>query len=487
MNLAIFIKIVSALALSTLTLFALSFFVSSIGEKESKASVYSGIQVVIFIALLILFFTLNSTGYFDSGTGFGILTTLLVLAVLTSVFIFTPIGGNPKALEGTRGLITGDVERVDERDIEFSKAIRKMMDSPPADDRSDQEFYGKDPPGPEAGMFITPREGLKFPEKPENSDLNVGRIDGPGGVVNVAMSHVFSAAASSLATPDKISPNISEKKIKLSPSEAAVRVKGFAKQAGAVLVGITELNPLWVYSNRGSSDVKNWGSEINIDHKFAIVFAVEMDFESVNTSPHTPEIVETQVNYAKGAYIAYQLASFIAELGYPAKANQMAHYDCMMVPLAVDAGLGELSRMGFLITKEYGPRVRLGAVTTDLPLVPDKPVDIGVVDFCEKCKKCAHCCPSKSISKDERREVNGTLRWTIDTESCFAHWHKLGTDCSICMRVCPWSHARTFPHRVITEAVTRNAISRTIFNSMDDLFYGRRPGSKPPPDWLRYD
>jgi len=26
--------------------------------------------------------------------------------------------------------------------------------------------------------------------------------------------------------------------------------------------------------------------------------------------------------------------------------------------------------------------VRLGAVTTNLPLVPDKPVDIGVKDFC---------------------------------------------------------------------------------------------------------
>ncbi|MDW7709924.1 MAG: hypothetical protein SCH98_05575 [Deferrisomatales bacterium] len=77
--------------------------------------------------------------------------------------------------------------------------------------------------------------------------------------------------------------------------------------------------------------------------------------------------------------------------------------------MAVDAGLGEISRMGYVITKEYGPRVRLGGVTTDLPLVPDRPVDIGVEDFCTICKKCARCCPSRSIPRDEPKMVNGTL------------------------------------------------------------------------------
>ena len=104
------------------------------------------------------------------------------------------------------------------------------------------------------------------------------------------------------------------------------------------------------------------------------------------------------------------MAAFIANLGYPATANHFSHYDALLVPLAVDAGLGELSRMGYLITKEFGPRVRLAAVTTDLPLVPDKPVDIGVRDFCSICKKCAVCCPSGSIPLGDPTEVNGTLR-----------------------------------------------------------------------------
>jgi epoxyqueuosine reductase QueG len=82
----------------------------------------------------------------------------------------------------------------------------------------------------------------------------------------------------------------------------------------------------------------------------------------------------------------------------------------------VDAGLGELGRFGYLITRKFGPRVRLAAVTTDLPLIADKPADIGVEDFCRDCKKCALCCPSNSIAMDDKIEVNGTLRWKLDEQ-----------------------------------------------------------------------
>ena len=161
-------------------------------------------------------------------------------------------------------------------------------------------------------------------------------------------------------------------------------------------------------------------------------------------------------------------------------------YDAVMVPLAVDAGLGELGRLGYLITKEFGPRIRLGAVTTNLPLIPDKPVDIGVQDFCKICKKCAGCCPSNSIPLGVQTEVNGTLRWKLNEETCFDYWGKIGTDCNICMRVCPWSHARTFPHRLIVTSVSRNRIARRLFSVMDDVFYGKRPKAKAPPKWAQF-
>jgi len=95
-------------------------------------------------------------------------------------------------------------------------------------------------------------------------------------------------------------------------------------------------------------------------------------------------------------------------LGYPASANHVLHYDGLMVPLAVDAGLGELGRLGYLITKEFGPRVRLGAVTTNLPLIADKPINFGVQDFCNICKKYTNNSCDSDCESDNK---NSSQHW----------------------------------------------------------------------------
>ncbi len=72
---------------------------------------------------------------------------------------------------------------------------------------------------------------------------------------------------------------------------------------------------------------------------------------------------------------------------------------------------------------------------------------------------------AQTIPIEEQTEANGTLRWKLNAETCFDYWGKIGTDCNVCMRVCPWSHARTFPHKVIVEFITRN--TRVNINSTD--------------------
>ena len=212
-----------------------------------------------------------------------------------------------------------------------------------------------------------------------------------------------------------------------------------------------------------------------------------MDIDLTMCAPHTPTLIESMREYAKGAFISTQLAAFVANLGYSATANHLRHYQLILPPIAVDAGLGEISRMGYLMTKEFGPRVRLGAITTDMPLIPDKPVDLGIQSFCAICKKCAVCCPSKSIPDDDPSEFNGSLRWKLNEESCFDYWAKVGTDCNVCMRVCPWSHARTWPHKLVVFLTQRNKMNQKIFAKLDDIFYGRKPKAKKPPhDWFGF-
>jgi epoxyqueuosine reductase QueG len=113
-------------------------------------------------------------------------------------------------------------------------------------------------------------------------------------------------------------------------------------------------------------------------------------------------------------------------------------------------------------------------------------VDIGVEDFCSVCKKCAQTCPSNSIKHGEIGESDGFIRWKHNGKTCGERWLETGTDCAICMRVCPWSHARTFPHKLIVGMVSRNKYARRLFKLMDDIFYGKNPKPKKGPHWARY-
>jgi len=470
---------IAGLILVTQALIGLSFLISCLQEKERRAAFFAGLQLLGMILLLALFFFLHSIGFFRTGAGSALLFAGVIFAGLLAFFLVRRTPRNSKALQGTKGLIVGEVKRFDEREIVFA---RNRSIRPGSEEY--RVFYASHP---ELEAYDAKRRERGGPLG------QLGSIDGQGGAANVAATLAPNSIPQALSLPPLVRPQahpaLKGRKIDLTPDEASQRVKGFALSAGADLVGITEVNPLWIYSHRGEifhDNWQDWGKEIPVEHKYAVVFATEMKFEMVGAAPHTPTIIESMNNYAKGAYIATQLAAYVANLGYPATASHLRHYDAMLVPLAVDAGLGELGRLGYLMTKAFGPRVRLGAVTTSLPLVSDKPADMGVEDFCRICKKCATCCPSQSIPAGEQTVVNGTLRWRLNEQTCFDYWGKIGTDCNICMRVCPWSHARTFPHRLIVKMVSRNHWARRTFNVLDDLFYGRRPKARTAPLWARF-
>jgi reductive dehalogenase len=460
------------------TFIGLTFFISSIWEKERRASVFGGLQFLGMLALIIVFFYLLNTGFLRTPPGVILLIIGLVIGALTVFFLIKRIGENVKALEGTKGLIVSEVSRQDEREIMFAR----NRSLPPGSEQY-KHFYEAHP---EYEEYDTARREKGGPlGRP-------GTIDKPLERPNVAATFASLSIPLFLSTSEKVEPRalpiFPDQLENINPDIASEIVKGYTKNLGADLVGITETNPLWVYSHRGEifhDNWDDWGKEIELKHKYAVVFATEMSLDLVGTAPHTPTTIASMGNYAKGAYIATQLAAYMANLGYSATAHHLRHYDFVLVPMAVDAGLGGCGRLGYLMTKEFGPRVRLGAVSTDLPLVPDRPVDIGVEDFCRICKKCAVCCPSNSIPSDDPTEVNGTLRWKLNAETCFDYWGTVGTDCNICMRVCPWSHANTFPHKIIRALISRNRYSRRLFSIMDNIFYGKKPKPKAAPKWAQ--
>lgn len=458
--------------LFSLNLVALLFVMTSVQEKEQRAAGVGALFLGLTLVLSFGFLTLAQKGAFDSWLPMiKVIDVLVTLVVLTFVL---PIGRNPNVSKGTGYYVAGEVKRVDERDIIFAR-IRSLRPGKPEYDRYYQMH-------PELKEDDDKRRGMGGP-------LGIpGKIDSQNRP-NIGFLHGMYNFPQLLGRKEVVCPKPVGEPLDIPAGELTKRVKGFAKSLGANLVGITKLNPLWMYSHKGEIFFDNWeewGKEINTDHPYAIVVATEMNREMIMAAPHTPATIESTSNYSLGAYITVQLASFLADLGYQATANHFRNYEVNCVPLAVDAGLGELGRNGYLITKEFGPRIRLAVVTTNAPLETDSPVDLGVQHFCEVCKKCADLCPSGSIPKGNKTIVNGSLRWKLDAESCSAWWARLGTDCCICMAVCPWSHPDTLLHKMSRFMARRSAPARYALTWADDLFYGRYKGKWYGPEWCDY-
>jgi len=245
------------------------------------------------------------------------------------------------------------------------------------------------------------------------------------------------------------------------------------------------VNRVWVYSHWGPhtaklSELANPGDPLEIpeEYQYAVVIATEMEYNDVRRSPAVAP--STDLGYSKMAFVATSVAEFVRLLGY--RAIPTGNDTALSIPLAVDAGLGELARNGLLITEGYGPRVRLCKVLTDLPLEPDKPVDLGVQHFCDSCKRCADGCPARAILDGERtaepRNIStsaGVLKWPIDAERCLAWCVRNGTWCTNCIRACPWNKPAGVSHKAVRGVVARTSLFDTTFVKTDDLLgYGRQ-------------
>jgi len=225
-------------------------------------------------------------------------------------------------------------------------------------------------------------------------------------------------------------------------TEISDHVKKAAKFFGANLVGITKLNRYWLFKNWRYT-LEPLGFPENI--KYAIVLGFEMQETGISTSPKATAGAVTALGYSRSAFTTACLSEFIRNLGYTA--HPAINDVGLSIPLAVDAGLGQLGRNGLLITPEYGPRIQLGKIFTNLPLQPDKPIDFGVENTCRICKRCAKSCKASAISLDDEPKYSseyasssqGVLKWYVDGEKCYDFWCNNGVDCSDCIITCPYS------------------------------------------------
>lgn len=230
-----------------------------------------------------------------------------------------------------------------------------------------------------------------------------------------------------------------------SLAHAKQEIKRVSKAFGADMVGIADYDERWTYDSKFSDmSATERSSEVPEGTTHVIVIAQAMDYDLIRTVPSALSGAATGLGYSQDAMVVLSIAQYIRNLGYEAIASM--NDTALAIPLAIQAGLGEYGRNGLLITKDFGPRVRLGKIFTNLPMATDKPCSFGVKEFCNDCRRCADSCPVKAIPQGEaivdgynQSNIKHVRKWTVDGEKCFSYWAAQNSDCSICIRVCPYN------------------------------------------------
>ncbi len=222
------------------------------------------------------------------------------------------------------------------------------------------------------------------------------------------------------------------------PALNAARIKSALYYLGADMVGICEVPEYAWYSH----DLD--GSEIRPYHRYAICVLVDQGYETMEGASGDDWIsgAQSMRAYMRAQLIGGVVGAQIRRLGHSARGHSVLDQDVLHIPLILQAGLGELSRIGELVLNPFvGPRFKSGIITTDLPLATDRPIDFGLQDFCGKCRKCARECPCTAIPFGDKIVFNGYEMWKPDVEKCARYriTNAAGSMCGRCMKTCPWN------------------------------------------------
>ncbi|MEL7155416.1 MAG: 4Fe-4S dicluster domain-containing protein [Actinomycetota bacterium] len=251
------------------------------------------------------------------------------------------------------------------------------------------------------------------------------------------------------------------------PDRNTAAVKALAYHLGGDMVGVCRVPTYAWYSHRGD------GTPIEPYHRNAVVILLDQGYETMEGASGDDWVSRAQSMraYMRGAQIAGVMGEHLRALGWSARSQTNRDSDVLHIPLVLQAGLGEMSRIGELVLNPFvGPRFKSVVLTTDLPLTPDRPIDFGLQDFCTKCTKCARECPCGAIPFGPKIMFNGYETWKPDVEKCTKYrlGNQKGAACGRCMKTCPFNIEGVLAERAVLWSAIKLPFTRATIARLDD-------------------
>lgn len=204
----------------------------------------------------------------------------------------------------------------------------------------------------------------------------------------------------------------------------------------------------------GAADLRDFATPADSSGRsfpFAVAFAIPMNpktMAGIQTGPNQKyadeyALVNQRINTASKA-----LAAEILQKGFQSKPLTASERtdpvtikgDFPHKTAATRAGLGWIGLHCQLVTRPFGPWVRLGTVFTNCELQCGPAIE---KNFCGSCRRCVQACPAQALKG--RKWYPGLPREAIlDVQACdqwkkthYFQYHK-GHNCGICSAVCPY-------------------------------------------------
>ena len=219
-------------------------------------------------------------------------------------------------------------------------------------------------------------------------------------------------------------------------------LKTLLQAAGATLVGFSDLG------DRAPAEFPNLRYAVTIVRRLS-----DTVVETINGKPSIMYFHHYRMTNTKLDLLALDAVDFMEARGYaalPIAASQSTNTDkdaykgvFSHKTAAVLSGLGFIGKNALFINPQYGSKIRLATVLTDMPLSPEFPV---MERGCGACEICKNACPAKAITGNNY--IYGNARDTVlDARRCSEHMKTYkdigrGAVCGICMRVCPYNQRK---------------------------------------------